>query len=232
MKYIELQEAFELEIDQIDNNETKPTTSDIAYWLTAGVDKFVNTRYSGINSKREAFEQTQKRIDDLRTLVTQKEYQFVTYPQEYTAELPADYKITVGETAVIFSDNLCWPKGPNGQPRTRHVDVIECTVENIDQKLNNSLSEHRFNGTWARPLRLFMGDQVHLYTDGNYNIKNYILTYVRMPKVISLDNPYDEYTDMPEATHREIIKLAAELYLENKANPRYQSYMNEVSVME
>lgn len=31
MKYIELQAAFELEIDQLDDNLTKPTTSDIEY---------------------------------------------------------------------------------------------------------------------------------------------------------------------------------------------------------
>ena len=72
-----------------------------------------------------------------------------------------------------------------------------------------------------------------MYTDGNYNIRNYILTYLRTPKRISLtDAPFDEYTDMPAATHNEIVKLAVELYLENKANPRYQSYMNEVSTME
>ena len=36
MRYIDLQEAFELEIAQLDSNLTKPTTSDIEYWLTAG----------------------------------------------------------------------------------------------------------------------------------------------------------------------------------------------------
>ena len=69
MKYIELQTAFELEIDQLDDNLTKPTTSDIEYWLMAGLDKFIKTRYSGINFKQTGFEQDQKRIDDLRTLV-------------------------------------------------------------------------------------------------------------------------------------------------------------------
>ena len=60
-----------------------------------------------------------------------------------------------------------------------------------------------------------------------------ILTYLRNPKRISLtESPFSEYTDMPVATHLEIVKLAAELYLENKANPRYQSYVNEVSTME
>lgn len=233
MSYIQLQEAFELEIAQLDSNLTKPTTSDIEYWLMAGLDKFIKTRYSGINYKRTAFEQDQKRIDDLRTLVTNKTYQFTTYPEEQVVTLPSDYMFTLGETAVIYSNDVCWPKGPNGQPRTKNTDVVEATIENIDRKRENTLSEHRLHGTSARPLRLYQGNEIHLYTDGNYNIKNYILTYLRMPKKISLtDAPFDEYKDMAASTHQEIVKIAAELYLENQANPRYQSYMNEVSTME
>lgn len=233
MRFIDLQEAFELEIDKLDNNLEKPTTSDIEYWLMAGLDKFIKTRYSGINFKRKGFEQDQKRIDDLRTLISNKVYQFTVYPEEYTVVLPDDYMFTLGETAVIFSYNPCWPVGPSGQPRTKNTDVLEATIENIDQQRQNSLSEYRFHGNNARPLRLFMGNEIHLYTDGNYNIKNYILTYLRNPKRISLtESPFSEYTDMPAATHLEIVKLAAELYLENKANPRYQSYVNEVSTME
>ena len=210
-----------------------PTTTDIEYWLMAGLDKFIKTRYSGINFKQTGFEQDQKRIDDLRTLVTRKSYQFNTYPEEYTVTLPDDYMFTVGETAVIFSYDHCWPVGPSGQPRTKNTDVLEATVENIDRQRQNTLSEYRLHGRSARPLRLYEGNEIHLYTDGNYNIRNYILTYLRTPKRISLtDAPFDEYTDMPAATHNEIVKLAVELYLENKANPRYQSYMNEVSTME
>ena len=143
MKYIELQTAFELEIDQLDNNLTKPTTSDIEYWLMAGLDKFIKTRYSGINFKQTGFEQDQKRIDDLRTLVTRKSYQFTTYPEEYSVTLPDDYMFTVGETAVIFSYDHCWPVGPSGQPRTKNTDVLEATVENIDRQRQNTLSEYR-----------------------------------------------------------------------------------------
>lgn len=233
MKTIKLQEAFELEIDQLDSNITKPTTSDIEYWLMAGLDKFIKTRYSGLNFKRTGFEQDQKRIDDLRTLIVNKAYQFVVFPEEYTVTLPADYMITLGETAVIYSNATCWPKGPNGQPRTKHTDVLEATIENIDRQKQNSLSEYRLHGTSARPLRLIQGNEIHLYTDGNYNIKNYVLTYLRIPKRISLTaDPFSEWTEMASHTHQEIVKLAAELYLENKANPRYQSYVNEVNTME
>lgn len=233
MRYIDLQEAFELEINKLDNNIEKPTTSDIEYWLMAGLNKFIKTRYSGINFKQKGFEQDQKRIDDLRTLVTRKTYQFDTYLEEYVVTLPTDYMFTLGETAVIFSYNTCWPVDPSGQPRTKNTDVLEATVENIDRQKENTLSEYRLHGRSARPLRLYEGNEIHLYTDSNYNVKSYILTYLRMPNKINLtERPFEEYTDMPASTHQEIVKMAAQLYLENQANPRYQSYVNEVNQME
>lgn len=234
MKYIELQEAFELELGVLDDNLNKPSTSDIEYWLMAGLDKFIKTRYSGLNIKRTGFEQDQKRIDDLRTLIVERSYQFTIYPEEYTIELPSDYMITLGETASIFSStDPCWPKASNGQPRTKRTDVLEATIENIDRQRQNSLSEHRLHANTARPLRLYRGNNIYLYTDGNYSIKTYSLTYLRIPKRISLTAaPFDEYADMPVSTHQEIVKLAAELYLENEANPRYQTYLNEVNTME
>ena len=36
------------------------------------------------------------------------------------------------------------------------------------------------------------------------------MTYLRKPKYIDIhEKPFDEYTDMPEHTHSEIVKLAA-----------------------
>lgn len=234
MKFIELREALELEIDQLDSNLTKPTTSDMEYWFMAGLDKLIKTRYTGNNYKRQGFEEVQKRIDDLRTLVSQKTYAFQVYPERYSIELPADYMFTLGETAVIFSDiDPCWPKGPNGMPRTKTTDVSEATIENIDRKRENSLSEYRLQGNSAKPLRLFQGNQILLETDGNYSIKEYRLTYLRQPKKIDLTTaPFEEYSDMPKHMHQELVKVTAQLYLENKANPRYQTYMNEVNTME
>ncbi|UWG05933.1 MAG: hypothetical protein [Bacteriophage sp.] len=56
MKYIALQEAFELEINKLDDNLSKPTTNTTEYFLNAGLDKFWKTRYSAMNYKREGFE--------------------------------------------------------------------------------------------------------------------------------------------------------------------------------
>jgi hypothetical protein len=56
MKYIDLQEAFEIEVNKLDDNLTKPTSSITEYFLNAGLDKYWKTRYSAMNVKREGFE--------------------------------------------------------------------------------------------------------------------------------------------------------------------------------
>lgn len=117
MTYIQLQEALEVEINKLDDNLTKPTTLISEYFLNTALDKFWKTRYSENNFKRESFEQTQKRIDDLRTLVTQYLYtdEVVKVSNElYTVQLPGDYLILLGDTAGIApADGMtlpCWEK--------------------------------------------------------------------------------------------------------------------------
>ena len=70
----ELHQFFDLELDKTTSLEnTSFLTEEKDDWLNQAIKKFTKSRYSGVNIKRESFEQTQKRIDDLRTLVVEKE---------------------------------------------------------------------------------------------------------------------------------------------------------------
>ena len=70
MSISQFHSAFKLELDKTDSlNYVSFLPEEIDYWLTRAVNVFVKTRYSGVNPKGESFEQSQKRIDDLRTLV-------------------------------------------------------------------------------------------------------------------------------------------------------------------
>lgn len=235
MRYIDLQEAFEIELNKLDDGFTKPKTYITEYFLNAGLDKFWKTRYSGLNFKHEGFEQTQKRIDDLRTLVTEKsDFEITKVSNDlYTVDLPNDYIMHLGDTAGIApADGViddCWEKDENGNYVVHYSDVIEGKIETLDRIRENSLSEYHLRYTKARPIRLQAQDKIKLYTDGKYKVANYTLQYLRRPIKIDIHkDPFAEYTDMPEHTQPEIVKLAAQLYIENQANPRYNSYTQEV----
>lgn len=232
MRKVNILEGIELELNVLDNNVLKPNTSDSAYWFNTAADKFIKTRAFGNNFRREAFEQTQKRIDDLRTLVTDHIYMYDTVSNEYTAELPEDYMFTVGESAYISSNDKCWPIA-DGEPAVKQTDVLEATVENIDRQRENTFSEYKLHNNKARPLRLYKGNAIKLYTDGKYFIPEYVLTYIRQPEKIDLTNDLlSDYTEFPDTAIVEIIKLAAQLYIENQGNGRYETYSNEINSME
>jgi hypothetical protein len=240
MKFIELQEAFELEINVLDDAFKKPKSSDTEWWLNRGLEKFWKTRYSGINYKQKGFEQNQKRIDDLRTLVTEKLYtdDIVTASKsQYNVTLPDNYVVLLGDTAGIApadgAINDCWETDEDGEYVVKTADTIEATIETVDRQLENSLSEHHLRYCKAKPIKLLYGNHIQLYTDGNYKVAKYNILYLRRPEYIDIhSNPFDEYTDMPEHTHAEIVKIAAQMYLENQANPRIQTHDAEVSTME
>ena len=63
-------------------------------------------------------------------------------------------------------------------------------------------------------------------------IYKYSLGYLRKPKEITLEKPYDEYNDFEDIIMPEIIKIAAQMYLENKKDERYRTITQEVSTQE
>lgn len=234
MRYIDLQEAFEIEINKLFNGLEKPNTITTEYFLNSALDKFWKTRYSALNYKQEGFEQTQKRIDDLRTLIKEVTLEpTITSNTEYIVELPEGYVLLLGDTAGIAPadnvDNKCWEKDENGQYVIHYSDTIEGKIETVDRIKENSLSEFHLRYTKAKPIKLIIGNNIKLITDGQYKVSKYIIQYLRKPAHIDIHtNPFAEYDDMPEHTHLEIVKLAAQLYIENQADDRYQTYTQEV----
>lgn len=238
----EFQIEFERRLQLMDPNlviKEKLTSDTIISFINEAIDKFYKTRYSGINFKAQGFEQTQKRIDDLRTLIKNKKYTEGSINKSdrnsYSVELPEDYVLLLGDTAGIQPSNLneCWETNERGEYIIKYTDTLESTIETLDRQLGNSLSEHKLKYCQARPLKLIQDNNVILYTDGNYKISEYQITYLAKPsKIDSINITNLEYTDLPEHTHMEIVKMAIQIYLATKPMQHYNAYSNEIASME
>lgn len=238
----EFQIEFERRLQLMDPNlviKEKLTSDTIISFINEAIDKFYKTRYSGINFKAQGFEQTQKRIDDLRTLIKNKKYTEGSINKSdrnsYSVELPEDYVLLLGDTAGIQPSNLneCWETNERGEYIIKYTDTLESTIETLDRQLGNSLSEHKLKYCQARPLKLIQDNNVILYTDGNYKISEYQITYLAKPSKIDSSNIANlEYTDLPEHTHMEIVKMAIQIYLATKPMQHYNAYSNEIASME
>lgn len=229
MKCIDILEAFETEIGVV-NQVEKPLTSDSLFWLNQAVDKFVKLRFNTDQVHRTSYEQNEKRRNDLINLYKTTKYTQFSIDDnnpkydKYTVEnYPDDFLFSLNEDAIITNN-----KGENPYS----TSIFECTSDSFMYRVTNSLTDFHYKYGEARPLRVCTDKGCYLLTDKNYKIKEYVLGYLRTPKKITLSTPFEEYTDFDNITIPEIIKIAAQMYLENTGNPRYKSITQEVMTQE
>lgn len=192
------------------NTTTKLNSDTIFQYINRAKDEYVKQLY-------RVFQQNQEITDKLRTLVDKTIYtksDFVVEENRWSASYPNNYLFTLGEeTFIDIYSNAC----PLLVVRTR--DVLEATIETVDRILENSLSEYHLHHNQARPVRLYTENKIVLITDGNYGITKYIVTYLRNPRDLG-SNLKEEYIELPEITHQEIVDAAVRLYLSEAASTK------------
>ena len=229
MRGIDLIAAFELEINKLNNSLQKPFTDDSLYWINQAIVKFVKERFNGNAPKRTSYEQNEKRTRDLINLLKeQKEFDVVynsEHPSydEYEYSYPKDMMFTLNED-VIISDL--------DGGHEMDTCVFECTADSFMYRVNNKLTDFHYRLHRARPLRIRTSSGFRLLTDKKYKIKNYTLGYIKIPEEITNDDPFKEYKDFEEYIWVEIIKIAAQMYVENQSDSRYKTITNEVLTQE
>lgn len=209
----QFQIAFERQLQSIvpGYNTTIKLTSDmIFHYINRSKDEYVKSLY-------RVFQQNQEITDKLRTLVKTVSTYFNAAIKEgnrWYYEYPKDYLFTLGEEVEI---RMCKNNCPDIVTKTR--DVIEATIETVDRILENSLSEYHLHHNQARPVRLYTDSKIVLITDGKYGINKYSMTYLRKAKDLG-ENLKEEYTELPEVTHQEIVDAAVRLYLSEAASTK------------
>ena len=231
MKYIDILANFEREIGLLDNSVDKPSTDDSLFWLNQAVAKFYKQRFNGDFIHDTSYEQTEKRREDLINLYKSIQYSKddMTIDQSqpsydsFKVIYPKDFQFALNED-VIISDK-------NGEHKM-NTCMFECTSDSFMYRVNNNLTDFHYRFHRARPLRVRLKDGCLLLTDKQYDVDTYVLGYLRKPKEITLDNPFDEYDDFQDIIIPEIIKIAAQMYLENKKDERYKTITQEVVTQE
>ena len=231
MTNIQILAAFEREINQIDDTLNKPATDDSLYWLNQAVYKFCKTRFNGNAPHFTSYEQNEKRTKDLINLFVSSDLDLsnvdesrATY-NKYTLTYPSKMMFVLNEDVVIDSIN---------GGHELDTSVFECTADSFMYRVNNTLTDFHYRHYKARPLRVKTQNGCDLLTDKKYKITKYTLGYLRNPNKISLEKPKEEYSDFSDVIMPEIIKMAAQMYIESQIpmQQRYQTISNEVNTQE
>jgi len=190
----ELHQFFNLEFDKTSGLELPaflPAEKDD--WINNSIKKFTKTRYSGINPKREAFEQTQKRIDDLRTLVVEETLVCDTgtiKPNSYIADLTDlsfTYWLALGEEGLIGYQTI----NDTGTNVASGSLVVGQVYKVITDTVTNA------GTTYA------VGDYfVSAHADYTGNGGCILQTQKRVPVTESTIDTYTELLDNPYSSHK------------------------------
>lgn len=228
MKNIEIIANFEREINKLDDAVNKPATEDSLFWLNQAISKFIKLRFNGDFIHKTGFEETEKRREDLITLFKTETFNelvptensnydtvSITYPTDFLYALNEDVVITDTEGG-----------------HTMDTCVFECTRDSFMYRINNSLTDFHYKYHRARPIRIRKETGCDLLTDKNYKISSYTLGYLKKPTELTLDTPQGEYSDFNDHVMYEIIKMAAQMYIENQGEERYKTITNEVLTQE
>ena len=231
MTNIQILAAFEREINQIDDTLNKPATDDSLYWLNQAVYKFCKTRFNGNAPHFTSYEQNEKRTKELVNLFVSSNLDLSSVDEnratynKYTVTYPKNMMFVLNEDVVIDSVD---------GGHELDTSVFECTADSFMYRVNNTLTDFHYRHYKARPLRIKTQNGCDLLTDKKYKITKYTLGYLRNPNKISLDKPKEEYSDFPDVIMSEIIKIAAQMYIESQIpmQQRYQTISNEVNTQE
>jgi hypothetical protein len=191
--------AFKLELDKTSSLELPAYESEeIDFWLDNAQRKFVKTRYSGINFKGESFEQSQKRIDDLRTLVVQEELSLTnstfrdnTYIADLTT-LTKPYWFTLSEEvkiAYLSLTNSLTTVAVNAVVTTNMYKVVDGYLKYMSNYLyedqyymGSYIDNYTYTNTEGGGRLVLLGSSIEPVKEANAN------TFTTL-----LQNPYSEH---------------------------------------
>jgi hypothetical protein len=202
---------------------------ELNFWLNEAQDRFIKQRLYGNNYKQQKLDDSQKRIDDLRTLIVTSDFQSLSNSSlginvKYTY-LP---DVNTGAPYMFYLNSEVYSVVSNSPIYSNTLQ----TGENITiELLSNYIKDSVNNPYIRRPLTYF-------YLEGGVPALAFIygeefipvscrITYIKRPKKLVSGTPgtYETNTcELAEHTHNEIVVMAADMLVENIESQRVQTF--------
>ena len=172
---------FRVKLDRLDNEYYANITADeVDLILNEALMQFVTTRIRPSNPRRESFEETQKRQDDIKelisadTILTKSIIQTGVKPNGIFFDLPSDYFYAIQEEAEIAYNNC------NENPVTERRGFVGIPHSNYLYIKDNPFKIPTIDDNFG--VRLMSDNKIEALTFGNYDINFYYMRYVKMPR--------------------------------------------------
>lgn len=225
----EMQIEFGIQMNQM-TDALVLHSKDILYWLNKAQEKFIIDQFSGKVRNSAGFETSQEITDNLRSLVIPNtELQLSGYalnvldsfnmdmvilPTDYLFMLNSRTKAWVNNPEIAF-EIVQGKRGPTDGPKRSRV-LMNRFVQWVD--VWKTLQDPFSTTKQSSPLCCISGNNILVYTDKTFIVDKVIIDYLRKAKELVISNPSSSQTttcELPEHTHKEIVELAVNLFLQN-----------------
>jgi len=216
MTVAEMHLEFKFRMDNLDAlNYPSFLPEEVDLLLNNAQERVVKQRYGFPNLKRQSFEETQKRVEDLKNIVVNA----VLTTQPYASDnidasarfvnLPADHWFTIQERCKLLC-TIC------GTPTNSFAEVIP---------INHSEFSKRIKDPFGKPddvivLRLMEKGRAELIS--SCEIVEYRMRYIKQPNKINLAT--NTTSELSSHMHSEIIDEAVKIALEAIEGGRTQTF--------
>lgn len=204
----EMHTEIKIGVDKTDSlNYPDLLPEEIDVFINKNIEKFISQRAYGTNPKQEGLESTQKRFDDLLTLISNSNISnFTTSSQTkpfgYIVPLPSGYWHAIEEEVnVTYLD--C-----NNVSITARVPVYPVMHDQYNKIIRDPFNKPDKTGV----VRMGLSGNIEIISSSGVVPTTYFLRYIRKPAVVKYGTTYtpastDINCDLPEHTHKEIIQM-------------------------
>lgn len=199
---------------------------EIDYWLYTAYLSKIATKFTGNNTIQTSFEGNAKRVADLEGLVrTDKGLTLLSETTNNRLTLN-DFKSSIKYGSDTQDKRMYFIQG------TLHFGSKLANVKLISHENALRFLETYNNKPWIEePVAILEDNKLIVFVDrdlmtGPYTID---LTYLAYPRKINNQDITSTLDEIPEYVQYEVVKLAADMALENVESPRVQSHPQYVA---
>lgn len=215
----EMHDAFKFRMDKFDSlNYPNFLETEVDLLLNQAQDRIVKQRYGITNPKRQSFEESQKRTEDLKEVVVNAVLTPLANASDNIDDnavfvnLPSDHWFIVQERCEIEYQDC------HDNTLQKLIKVVPINHNEFDIVIEDPFNKPNKD----KILRLMENGRVELVYDPSINILNYRLRYIKEPVRINLST--STTCELSEHMHDEVVDEAVKLALEGIEARRNQTF--------
>lgn len=214
-------------------------SDDRKYFLNEAQLQFIKNRFDPENPRIEGFEQSQKRIDELKPLYVKDKSFSCSYLSSNAGTKDAIvFRASPNDKImyiVSYRANIEYPENKSDINNGIINNSVATRTYTVNSRYSQSddiykLLKDPFNKpSKLSPIVDINENNVDIYSDGSFIVNELILNYIKEPQeivFISSGDAGNQDCELPDFTHTDIINIAVNLFLESRGKLNSQKQDN------